>query len=93
MLYNEKLIKLKQYFLQITRGPTGVRAQPLWADGSMVEDLVLDISSNDPTDLVNYRIMHCRSAPSPSATSSLPIGEVIVDKMFEKYPNLNIISK
>lgn len=70
-------------------GPTGVRAQPLWADGTMAEDLVLDIASDDPTDLVKYRIMHCRSAPSPSATSSLPIGKVIVDKMLEKYPNLN----
>lgn len=71
----------------VIRGPTGVRAQPLWADGAMVEDLVLDIS----TDVVKHRIMHCRSAPSPSATSSLPIGRVIVDKMLEKYPNLNTI--
>jgi len=53
----------------------------------MVEDLVLDIA----TDVVKHRIMHCRSAPSPSATSSLPIGRVIVDKMLEKYPNLNTI--
>ncbi|XP_003243484.1 L-2-hydroxyglutarate dehydrogenase, mitochondrial [Acyrthosiphon pisum] len=76
----------------IKKGPTGVRAQPLWADGTMAEDLVLDIASNDPSDLVKHRIMHCRSAPSPSATSSLPIGEVIVDKMFAKYPNLNPLS-
>ncbi|KAE9545766.1 hypothetical protein AGLY_001309 [Aphis glycines] len=76
----------------INKGPTGVRAQPLWADGTMAEDLVLDIASNDPSDLVKHRIMHCRSAPSPSATSSLPIGEVIVDKMFAKYPRLSLIS-
>lgn len=75
----------------INRGPTGVRAQPLWADGTMAEDLVLDIASNDPSNLVKHRIMHCRSAPSPSATSSLPIGEVIVDKMFAKYPRLSLI--
>lgn len=77
--------------MKIIRGPTGVRAQPLWADGTMAEDLVLDIASNDTTNLVKYRIMHCRSAPSPSATSSLPIGEVIVDKMFAKYPNLKLL--
>lgn len=71
------------------RGPTGVRAQPLWADGTMAEDLVLDVASDNPMDVVKHRIMHCRSAPSPSATSSIPIGEVIVDKMLEKYPNLN----
>jgi len=75
----------------INNGPTGVRAQPLWADGTMAEDLVLDIASDDPSDLIKHRIMHCRSAPSPSATSSLPIGEVIVDKMFAKYPHLNQI--
>lgn len=55
----------------------------------MVEDLVLEVASDDPTDLVKHRIMHCRSAPSPSATSSLPIGEVIVDKMLSKYSKLN----
>jgi len=75
------------------RGPTGVRAQPLWADGTMAEDLVLDVASNDPTDLVKHRIMHCRSAPSPSATSSIPIGEVIVDQMLAKYPTLNVLPK
>lgn len=75
------------------RGPTGVRAQPLWADGTMVEDMVLDVASNNPADLVKHRIMHCRSAPSPSATSSLPIGEVIVDQMFEKYPTLKLLPK
>ncbi|VVC38150.1 FAD dependent oxidoreductase,FAD/NAD(P)-binding domain [Cinara cedri] len=76
----------------IKKGPTGVRAQPLWANGTMAEDLVLDIASDDPTDLVKHRIMHCRSAPSPSATSSLPIGKVIVDEMLAKYPNLNVLS-
>lgn len=78
--------------MQIFRGPTGVRAQPLWADGTMAEDLVLDIASDNPVDLVKHRIMHCRSAPSPSATSSLPIGEVIVDKMIMKYPSLSVSS-
>jgi len=63
----------------------------LWAAGTMVEDLVLDVASNNPTDLVKYRIMHCRSAPSPSATSSLPIGNVIVDQMLTKYPALNLV--
>jgi len=57
----------------------------------MAEDLVLDIASDDPSDLVKHRVMHCRSAPSPSATSSLPIGEVIVEKMFAKYPQLNLL--
>ncbi|XP_050441338.1 L-2-hydroxyglutarate dehydrogenase, mitochondrial [Adelges cooleyi] len=72
----------------ITKGPTGVRAQPLWSNGTMAEDLVLDIASDDPDKVVEYRVMHCRSAPSPSATSSLPIGNIIVDELFKKYPKL-----
>ncbi|XP_050541818.1 L-2-hydroxyglutarate dehydrogenase, mitochondrial [Daktulosphaira vitifoliae] len=74
----------------IIRGPSGVRAQPLWSNGKMVEDLVLDCASNDPNESVKYRVLHCRSAPSPSATSSLPIADIIVDKMFKKYPKLKL---
>ncbi|XP_025419927.1 L-2-hydroxyglutarate dehydrogenase, mitochondrial [Sipha flava] len=94
-LYPAKQLKEIQKYIpdiklnDIQKGPTGVRAQPLWANGTMAEDLVLEIASDDPTNLVKHRIMHCRSAPSPSATSSLPIGEVIVDKMLSKYTKLN----
>ena len=31
------------------------------------------------------RVLHCRNAPSPAATSSLSIAKVIVDKMEEKF--------
>ena len=56
----------------VTRGPSGVRAQAVNSDGSLVEDFVFDESQTG--------ILHVRNAPSPGATSSLAIGRVIVDK-------------
>jgi (S)-2-hydroxyglutarate dehydrogenase len=52
-------------------GPSGVRAQALAADGSLVDDFVFNTQAN--------RIVHVRNAPSPGATSSLAIGRQIAD--------------
>ena len=52
-------------------GPSGVRAQALAADGSMVEDFLF---SERP------RVLHVRNAPSPAATASLAIGLVIAER-------------
>jgi (S)-2-hydroxyglutarate dehydrogenase len=51
-------------------GPSGVRAQAMNADGSMVDDFVFDASGE---------VVHVRNAPSPAATSSLAIGSYIAD--------------
>lgn len=51
-------------------GPAGVRAQALAPDGRLVEDFVID--QDGP-------IVHVRNAPSPAATSSLAIAELIAD--------------
>jgi L-2-hydroxyglutarate oxidase LhgO len=51
-------------------GPAGVRAQAMAADGSLVDDFVFEGAEG---------IVHVRNAPSPAATSSLAIGEYIVD--------------
>ncbi len=51
-------------------GPSGVRAQAVRRDGSLVDDFVLDVSE---------RAIHVRNAPSPAATSSLAIGAHIAD--------------
>lgn len=50
---------------------SGVRAQAVAADGSLVDDF--DISGEG-------RVMHVRNAPSPAATSSLAIGEWIAER-------------
>lgn len=62
----------------VSRGPTGVRAQALSPRGELVEDFVFEGGRDQ-----NSRILHCRNAPSPAATSSLAIAEVLADKMFE----------
>ena len=53
----------------VTRGPRGIRAQAMNADGTLEDDFV--ITGTD-------RIVHLRNAPSPGATSSLAIAEHIV---------------
>jgi L-2-hydroxyglutarate oxidase LhgO len=52
-------------------GPSGVRAQALGPDGSLVDDFVFNTQGK--------RIVHVRNAPSPGATSSLAIGRMIAD--------------
>jgi L-2-hydroxyglutarate oxidase len=52
-------------------GPAGVRAQAVGRDGALVDDFVL--SETDAT-------LHVRNAPSPAATSSLALGELIADR-------------
>jgi L-2-hydroxyglutarate oxidase LhgO len=51
-------------------GPSGVRAQAMAADGSLVDDFVFDGAEG---------VVHVRNAPSPAATSSLAIGAYIAD--------------
>jgi len=51
-------------------GPSGVRAQAMAADGSMVDDFVFEGSDG---------VVHVRNAPSPAATSSLAIANHIAD--------------
>jgi L-2-hydroxyglutarate oxidase LhgO len=52
--------------------PAGVRAQALAADGSLVDDFRIEQQG---------RLVHVVNAPSPAATSSLAIGEYIVDRI------------
>jgi L-2-hydroxyglutarate oxidase LhgO len=58
-------------------GPSGVRAQALAADGSLVDDFVFNTQGN--------RVVHVRNAPSPGATSSLAIGRMIADTAAETF--------
>jgi L-2-hydroxyglutarate oxidase LhgO len=52
-------------------GPSGVRAQALARDGSLVDDFVFNTQGD--------RIVHVRNAPSPGATSSQAIARLIAD--------------
>ena len=50
-------------------GPSGVRAQALAPDGVLLDDFLVDEQGG---------MLHVRNAPSPAATSSLAIAEMIV---------------
>jgi 2-hydroxyglutarate dehydrogenase/L-2-hydroxyglutarate oxidase len=52
-------------------GPSGVRAQAIDPDGSLVDDFRLGMDG---------RIMHVRNAPSPAATASMAIARQLVNQ-------------
>ena len=74
-------VKALQRLLPEIRGedlepaPAGVRAQAVAPDGTMVDDFV--IQQGD-------RVINVANAPSPAATASLHIGQLIVDTLAER---------
>lgn len=52
----------------------GIRAQAIRRDGSMVEDFLLERTR---------RQLHVCNAPSPAATSAIPIGRMIAERLAE----------
>lgn len=59
----------------LSAGPSGIRAQAVAPDGSLVDDFVFDVQG--------HRVLHVRNAPSPAATSSLAIARTIADRLDE----------
>jgi len=53
-------------------GPSGIRAQALAPDGTLLDDFVFHEAAG---------VVHVRNAPSPGATSSLAIASVIADRV------------
>ena len=60
---------------QLRFGPSGVRAQALARDGTLLDDFSL--GGRGP-------VLHVRNAPSPAATSSLAIGRVLATTALER---------
>ena len=58
----------------VSFGPSGVRAQVLARDGSMVDDFLMEREGD---------VLHVLNAPSPAATASLAIGRRIADRLDE----------
>ena len=67
-----KLNDLKPY-------PAGIRAQAVLEDGTLVHDFLFAESK---------RSIHVCNAPSPAATSAIPIGKYITEKATKAYSNL-----
>jgi L-2-hydroxyglutarate oxidase LhgO len=57
-------------------GPAGVRAQALAPNGTLVDDFVVNREGG---------ALHVRNAPSPAATSSLAIAEMIADSASKNF--------
>jgi L-2-hydroxyglutarate oxidase len=53
-------------------GPAGVRAQALGRDGALVDDFLFARTG---------RALHVLNAPSPAATASLAIGDMVVAEL------------
>lgn len=58
--------------------PAGVRAQAVLKDGTLVHDFLFSESE---------RSLHVCNAPSPAATSAIPIGAYICDKVRDRLKN------
>lgn len=58
--------------------PAGIRAQAVLSDGTLVHDFLFAESP---------RSLHVCNAPSPAATSAMPIGEYLCDKIADKSPS------
>ncbi len=56
--------------------PSGIRAQAVRKDGTLVHDFLFAETE---------RSLHVCNAPSPAATSAIPIGAYLVDKIKEKF--------
>lgn len=61
----------------------GISDKGLYFPGTLIEDFVFD--SQPGAGSIGSRVLHCRNAPSPGATSSMAIGKMIADKMAEEF--------
>ncbi len=75
------LERVRKYCPSITKPdllpyPAGIRAQAVKKDGSLVHDFLFAESS---------RSLHVCNAPSPAATSAMPIADYLCQKVTEKF--------
>ena len=59
-------------------GPSGVRAQAVDPDGSLVDDFRLGTEGS---------FLHVRNAPSPAATASMAIASYLADQAAQQFPS------
>ena len=75
------LKRVQKYCPELTRAdlthyPPGIRAQAVMSDGELVHDFLFSETE---------RSLHVCNAPSPAATSALPIGSYLCEKAAEKF--------
>lgn len=57
--------------------PSGIRAQALKPDGTLVDDFIIDEADG---------VVNINNAPSPAATASLNIGKLVTEKLAARLP-------
>lgn len=75
------LKRVQKYCPQLKRAdlnpyPAGIRAQAVLKDGTLVHDFLFSETE---------RSLHVCNAPSPAATSAIPIGSYLAEKAVEKF--------
>lgn len=80
------LYLIKQYYSGLSKKdllayPAGIRAQAIDKQGNLVKDFLF---------VETDRILHVCNAPSPAATSSLPIGAYLVAKISKKMSSAHV---
>lgn len=65
----------------LPRGPSGVRAQAMGPDGTLLDDFIFDGGDG----ILGKKMLHVRNAPSPGATSSLAIAELVVGEAEKRF--------
>ncbi|XP_051503329.1 L-2-hydroxyglutarate dehydrogenase, mitochondrial-like [Myxocyprinus asiaticus] len=86
-VFTSAQVKILQKFIpelspsDVLRGPSGVRAQALDVEGNLVDDFVFDGGKGE----LGSRVLHVRNAPSPAATSSLAIAEMVADELEKRF--------
>lgn len=78
------LAECRKYCPELTLGDlqpreAGIRAQAVRRDGTLVHDFLLKTTP---------RSIHVLNAPSPAATSALPIGETLAEQLFPAHPSV-----
>ncbi|XP_051507420.1 L-2-hydroxyglutarate dehydrogenase, mitochondrial-like isoform X2 [Myxocyprinus asiaticus] len=86
-VFTSAQVKILQKFIpelspsDVLRGSSGVRAQALDAEGNLVDDFVFDGGKGE----LGSRVLHVRNAPSPAATSSMAIAEMVADELEKRF--------
>ena len=75
------LRRIRRYCPELTQDdllpyPPGIRAQAVLSDGALVHDFLFAETK---------RSLHVCNAPSPAATSAIPIGTYLLDKIDDKF--------
>ncbi len=75
----------------LVAGGSGVRAQAVAPDGSLVDDFAFAGDGARPPDGIDppaaspgSRLVHVVNAPSPAATASLAIGRVVAERLLDE---------